>query len=113
MCSTANEKLDKYNDDTGKYDQTVFINGESVSTLSTSKLLLLFIYRHYVFALLTFISGSGQAQGWGTAVECQDDACQSTTAAHGELPASHCNFHLLLHFNDTNPLQSILTLRSS
>ncbi|KAK5797978.1 hypothetical protein VI817_004269 [Penicillium citrinum] len=51
----------KYNDDTGKYDQTVFINGESVSTLSTN---------------------SGQAQGWGTAVECQDDACQSTTAAH-------------------------------
>ncbi|OOF93945.1 hypothetical protein ASPCADRAFT_52564 [Aspergillus carbonarius ITEM 5010] len=25
---------------------------------------------------------SGQAQGWGTAVECQDDACQSTAAAH-------------------------------
>ncbi|CAI7601064.1 unnamed protein product [Penicillium pancosmium] len=51
----------KYNDNTGKYDQTVYINGESFSTLSTS---------------------SGQAQGWGTAVECQDDACQSTTAAH-------------------------------
>ncbi|GKZ17435.1 hypothetical protein AbraIFM66951_004737 [Aspergillus brasiliensis] len=51
----------KYNDSTGKYDQTVSINGEVVSTLSTS---------------------SGQAQGWGTAVECQDDACQSTAAAH-------------------------------
>ncbi|KAJ5420221.1 hypothetical protein N7465_002740 [Penicillium sp. CMV-2018d] len=51
----------KYNDDTSKFDQTVSINGEVVSTLSTS---------------------SGQAQGWGTAVECQDDACKSTTAAH-------------------------------
>ncbi|KAL4772310.1 hypothetical protein BDW60DRAFT_216674 [Aspergillus nidulans var. acristatus] len=49
-----------YNDSTGEYDQTVYINGESVSTLSTS---------------------SGQAQGWGTAVECQDDACESTTVA--------------------------------
>lgn len=28
--------------------------------------------------------GSGQAQCWGTAVECQDDACKSTAAAHGE-----------------------------
>lgn len=27
---------DKYNDSTGKYDQTVSINGEVVSTLSTS-----------------------------------------------------------------------------
>ncbi|KAL4937358.1 hypothetical protein BDV06DRAFT_232650 [Aspergillus oleicola] len=51
----------KYNDDTGKYDQTVSINGEVVSSLSTS---------------------SGQAQGWGTAVECQDDACDITVAAH-------------------------------
>ncbi|KAL2810552.1 hypothetical protein BJX63DRAFT_423014 [Aspergillus granulosus] len=50
-----------YNDSTGEYDQTVSINGQVVSTLSTS---------------------SGQAQGWGTAVECQDDACQSTVAAH-------------------------------
>ncbi|KAL3479595.1 hypothetical protein BJX99DRAFT_221906 [Aspergillus californicus] len=50
-----------YNDSTGEYDQTVSINGEVVSTLSTS---------------------SGQAQGWGTAVECQDDACKSTVAAH-------------------------------
>lgn len=33
------------------------------------------------------VLGSGQAQGWGTAVECQDDACQSTTAAHGKLPS--------------------------
>ncbi|KAI0431095.1 hypothetical protein F5Y09DRAFT_305918 [Xylaria sp. FL1042] len=50
-----------YNDSTGKYDQTVAINGEIVSTLSTS---------------------SGQAQGWGTAVECQEDACTGTVASH-------------------------------
>ncbi|KAI0484041.1 hypothetical protein GGR56DRAFT_668639 [Xylariaceae sp. FL0804] len=50
-----------YNDSTGEYDQTVSINGQVVSTLSTS---------------------SGEAQGWGTAVECQDDACTSTVAAH-------------------------------
>lgn len=29
---------------------------------------------------------SGEAQGWGTAVECQDDACKSTVAAHSRLP---------------------------
>ncbi|KAL4915403.1 hypothetical protein BDW62DRAFT_212751 [Aspergillus aurantiobrunneus] len=50
-----------YNDSTGEYDQTVSINGQVVSSLSTS---------------------SGQAEGWGTAVECQDDACQSTVPAH-------------------------------
>ncbi|KAH8430686.1 uncharacterized protein LDX57_008348 [Aspergillus melleus] len=51
----------KFNDETSKYDQTVSINGEVVSTLSTS---------------------SGQAQGWGTAVEAQDNASKSKVAAH-------------------------------
>ncbi|KAJ5890431.1 uncharacterized protein N7473_006659 [Penicillium subrubescens] len=51
----------KYNDSTGKYDQSVAINGSIVSTLSTD---------------------DGHAQGWGTAVECQDDACKSSVAAH-------------------------------
>ncbi|KAI1084175.1 hypothetical protein F5B20DRAFT_523938 [Whalleya microplaca] len=50
-----------YNDSTGEYDQSVAINGEVVSTLSTS---------------------SGNAEGWGTAVECQVDACTGTVAAH-------------------------------
>ncbi|EMR64176.1 hypothetical protein UCREL1_8844 [Eutypa lata UCREL1] len=50
-----------YNDSTGEYDQTVSINGQVVSTLSTS---------------------SGNAEGWGTAVECQVDACTGTVAAH-------------------------------
>ncbi|KAH8780911.1 hypothetical protein F5883DRAFT_405772 [Diaporthe sp. PMI_573] len=50
-----------YNDSTGKYDQIVSVNGKQVSNLSTS---------------------SGQAQGWGTAVECQAHACDSAVAAH-------------------------------
>ncbi|KAJ8129003.1 hypothetical protein O1611_g4628 [Lasiodiplodia mahajangana] len=50
-----------YNDSTGKYDQTVAINGNVVSSLSTS---------------------SGHAEGWGTAVECQVDACTGTVASH-------------------------------
>ncbi|KAH8890155.1 hypothetical protein GQ53DRAFT_867898 [Thozetella sp. PMI_491] len=51
----------KYNDSTAKYDQTVAINGTVVSSLSTT---------------------SGHAQGWGTAVECQDNACKGTVVAH-------------------------------
>lgn len=52
--------LDKYNDATAKYDQTVSLNGKVVSKLSTD---------------------SGKAQGWGTAVECQSAAC-GTAPAH-------------------------------
>ncbi|KAJ5484704.1 hypothetical protein N7539_004692 [Penicillium diatomitis] len=51
----------KYNDLTGNYDQTVAINGVVVSTLSTN---------------------DGHAQGWGTAVECQEKACKSNVPAH-------------------------------
>ncbi|KAL4801835.1 hypothetical protein BDV18DRAFT_164648 [Aspergillus unguis] len=65
-----------YNDSTGKYDQTVSINGEVVSSLSTS---------------------SGQAQGWGTAVECQDDACTDTVAAHQYLSTT-----IILDSEDTS-----------
>ncbi|KAF7198217.1 hypothetical protein HII31_00573 [Pseudocercospora fuligena] len=50
----------KYNDDTAKYDQTISLNGTAVSTISTD---------------------SGKAQGWGTAVECQQAAC-GTVPAH-------------------------------
>jgi hypothetical protein len=46
--------IDKYNDGTAKYDQTVSLDGTVVSTISTD---------------------SGKAQGWGTAVECQQAAC--------------------------------------
>ena len=55
---------DKYNDSTGKYDQTVSLNGSVVSSLSTD---------------------DGQAQGWGTAVECQDSACKSSVPAHSKI----------------------------
>ncbi|KAL0942354.1 uncharacterized protein CTRU02_200240 [Colletotrichum truncatum] len=51
----------KYNDSTGNYDQTVSLNGQVISTLSTN---------------------DGHAQGWGTAVECQDDACKGTVIGH-------------------------------
>ncbi|KAM0239569.1 hypothetical protein ACHAP5_008215 [Fusarium lateritium] len=50
-----------YNDATNEYDQTVSIDGTVVSSLSTA---------------------SGHAEGWGTAVECQDDACVGTVEAH-------------------------------
>ncbi|KAH6954334.1 hypothetical protein HG530_010458 [Fusarium avenaceum] len=53
-----------YNDATKKYDQTVSIDGTVVSTLSTA---------------------SGHAEGWGTAVECQDAACVGTVEAHNYL----------------------------
>ncbi|KAI1505702.1 hypothetical protein F5X99DRAFT_367394 [Biscogniauxia marginata] len=62
--ASAGDKLTMsyvYNDATGEYDQSLTMNGKVVSTLSTS---------------------SGHAEGWGTAVECQEDACSGTVAAH-------------------------------
>ncbi|KAL4732006.1 hypothetical protein ACLX1H_001009 [Fusarium chlamydosporum] len=53
-----------YNDATQQYDQSVAIDGTIVSTLSTA---------------------SGHAEGWGTAVECQDAACVGTVDAHDYL----------------------------
>ncbi|BCS19433.1 uncharacterized protein APUU_12261A [Aspergillus puulaauensis] len=50
----------KFDDSTGNYTQTVLVNGESVSTLSTS---------------------DGQAQGWGSSVECAAEDC-GTMPAH-------------------------------
>ncbi|GAB1208058.1 hypothetical protein APSETT445_006797 [Aspergillus pseudonomiae] len=70
----------KYNDSTGKYDQTVSINGEVISSLSTS---------------------SGQAQGWGTAVEAQDNASKSTVAAHQYLDTTIILDSADLTFRDT------------
>lgn len=49
----------KYNDSTSEYDQTVSLNGAVVSKLSTA---------------------SGNAEGWGTAVECQSAACGAVPA---------------------------------
>ncbi|KAB8262419.1 hypothetical protein BDV32DRAFT_147703 [Aspergillus pseudonomiae] len=70
----------KYNDSTGKYDQTVSINGEVISSLSTS---------------------SGQAQGWGTAVEAQDNASKSIVAAHQYLDTTIILDSADLTFRDT------------
>lgn len=50
---------DKYNDATSKYDQTVSVDGKAVSTISTD---------------------SGKAEGFGTAVECQQAACGAAPA---------------------------------
>ncbi|KAK0653893.1 hypothetical protein DIS24_g5571 [Lasiodiplodia hormozganensis] len=50
----------KYDEASGNYTQTVSIEGQVVSTLSTA---------------------SGKAQGWGTAVECQDE-CSGIVNAH-------------------------------
>ncbi|KAH8770988.1 hypothetical protein F5883DRAFT_666459 [Diaporthe sp. PMI_573] len=50
----------KFEDASGNYTQTVSINGEVVSTLSTS---------------------SGHAQGWGSSVECAAEDC-GTVPAH-------------------------------
>lgn len=54
---------DKYDDSTGNYTQTVLVNGNTVSTLSTS---------------------DGHAQGWGSAVECAETNC-GTVPAHSKL----------------------------
>ena len=51
---------DKFDDSTGNYTQYVSVNGVQVHTLSTS---------------------DGQAQGWGSAVECAADDC-GTVPAH-------------------------------
>jgi hypothetical protein len=51
---------DKFDDATGNYTQTVSINGQVVATLSTD---------------------DGQAQGWGSAVECAENNC-GTVGAH-------------------------------
>ncbi|KAL1864019.1 hypothetical protein Daus18300_007984 [Diaporthe australafricana] len=50
----------KYDDNSGNYTQTVLVNGDVVSTLSTS---------------------DGKAEGWGSAVECAAEDC-GTVAAH-------------------------------
>ncbi|KAL4795756.1 hypothetical protein BDV19DRAFT_388780 [Aspergillus venezuelensis] len=50
----------KFDDSTGNYTQTVLVNGQTVSTLSTS---------------------DGKAQGWGSSVECAESNC-GTVPAH-------------------------------
>ncbi|KAI6844665.1 hypothetical protein KC352_g922 [Hortaea werneckii] len=57
---------DEYQDDSGNYTQTVSLNGNVVSTLSTS---------------------DGYAQGWGSAVECAETNC-GTVPAHSWIDVS-------------------------
>ena len=52
--------IDKFDDASGNYTQTVKVDGKTVSTLSTS---------------------SGRAQGWGSSVECAEENC-GTVGAH-------------------------------
>lgn len=54
----------KFDDASGNYTQLVSINGKQVAELSTK---------------------DGQAQGWGSAVECAEDNCGTVGA--------HCKFH--------------------
>lgn len=58
--------IDEYDDNSGNYTQTVLVNGEAVSTLSTS---------------------DGKGQGWGSAVECGAEDC-GTVPAHTWLNCS-------------------------
>ncbi|KAK0209558.1 hypothetical protein IW262DRAFT_1281490 [Armillaria fumosa] len=51
----------KYNESAESYTQRVTVNGKLISTITTS---------------------DGKAIGWGTAVECQDDACNGTSTTH-------------------------------
>jgi hypothetical protein len=58
--SKLTKDIDEYDDNSGNYTQTVLVNGDVVSTLSTS---------------------DGKAQGWGSAVECAAEDC-GTVPAH-------------------------------
>ncbi|EMR67295.1 hypothetical protein UCREL1_5709 [Eutypa lata UCREL1] len=69
-----------FDDASGNYTQLVSINGEQVATLSTS---------------------SGQAQGWGSAVECAEENC-GTVAAH-----SWINTRIILDSADPNYDQTL------
>jgi hypothetical protein len=60
----------------GVTEQTVSVNGQMVSSLSLGTLMRQFT------TLLLIPKASGKAKGWGTAIECQDSACQGLVNAH-------------------------------
>ena len=66
---------DKYNDATAKYDQTVSINGSPISTLSTGTYIALYLSTNSMLTNIRYPIDSGHALGWGTAIECQVEAC--------------------------------------
>ena len=73
MASIANAiDLDTLDDTTGNWTQLVLINGQEVSTLSTST--------------------NAEGLGWGSAVECGAKDC-GTMPAHSKFsrPTTRCN----------------------
>ncbi|CAG9998289.1 unnamed protein product [Clonostachys byssicola] len=76
----------KYNDATSKFDQTVSVNGNVVSTLSTA---------------------SGHGAGWGTAMECQQVNC-------GTVPLHHyVDTKIIMNTPDPNYARTVGTLGAS
>ncbi|GAB1200497.1 hypothetical protein APSETT444_009870 [Aspergillus pseudonomiae] len=71
---------DKFDDASGNYTQTLQINGKTVSTLSTS---------------------DGQAQGWGSSVECAENNC-GTVGAH-----SWTDTKIILDVADANYINTL------
>ncbi|KAJ5698959.1 hypothetical protein N7462_000964 [Penicillium macrosclerotiorum] len=70
----------KFDDSTGNYTQTVLVNNKTVSTLSTS---------------------DGEAQGWGSAVECAENNC-------GTMPAhTWINAKIILDSADPNYINTM------
>ncbi|CAG9937410.1 unnamed protein product [Clonostachys rosea f. rosea IK726] len=75
-----------YNDATSKFDQTVSVNGNVVSTLSTA---------------------SGHGAGWGTAMECQQVNC-------GTVPLHHyVDTKIIMNTADPNYSRTVATLGAS
>jgi hypothetical protein len=79
LSNCTKSTADVYNDATQQYDQSVAIDGTVVSTLSTGK----FLHNPWRCKGL-IVAASGHAEGWGTAVECQDAACVGKVDAHGK-----------------------------
>ncbi|RMY69809.1 hypothetical protein D0863_06208 [Hortaea werneckii] len=86
-CIVASTLENKYNDDTSKYDQTVSLNGQVVSRLSTS---------------------SGKAQGWGTAIECQQSACGKVPSHQYVDTKASPTVLSMCNSSGTNPAQFIM-----
>lgn len=68
----------KFDDASGNYTQLVSINGKQVAELSTK---------------------DGQAQGWGSAVECAEDNCGTVGA--------HCKFYLRSSVHENSRLTPV------
>jgi hypothetical protein len=74
------------------------VNGKVISRLSTGSLTPL---DSACLAWLTYLIDSGHALGWGTAIECQVEAC-GTVPQH-----KYINTKLTMHGNDPNYSQTV------